>query len=60
MTFPLATVERIIKLEFSQLFDPIFTVKKAHIALCEAELTAPGRELAYLHSVQDRFDTTRL
>lgn len=59
LTFPLATFERIIKLQFSQLFDPIFTVKKAHIALCEAELKAPGRELAYLHSVQDRFGNTR-
>jgi hypothetical protein len=58
VTFPLATVERIIKLQFSQLFDPIFTIKKAHIALCEAELKAPGRELAYLHSVHDKFGST--
>ncbi|MCE1004784.1 hypothetical protein [Pseudomonas sp. NMI1173_11] len=57
LTFPLATVERIIKLQFSQLFDPIFTVKKANIALCEAELKAPGRQLAYLHSVQETFGT---
>lgn len=55
VTFPLATIERVCKLQFSQLFDPVFAVRKAKIALLEAELKAPGRELAYLHSSLERF-----
>lgn len=55
VTFPLATVERVLKLRFSQLFDPIFAIRKAKIALYEAELKAPGRELAFLHSAKERF-----
>lgn len=56
LTFPLATVERLAKLEFSQLLDPLFALEKARIGLHTAEtLTAPGRELAYLHSVRSRF-----
>lgn len=57
VSFPLATVERILTLKFSEIFDPIFSIRKAHLALCEAELNAPGRELAYLHSVTNRFGT---
>jgi hypothetical protein len=45
------------KLQFSQLFDPVFAIRKAEIALLEAELKAPGRELAYLHSSIQKFGT---
>ncbi|HWK73143.1 MAG TPA: hypothetical protein VNQ81_02655 [Povalibacter sp.] len=55
LTFPLATIERILKLQFSQLFDPVFTIRKANIALCEAELKAPGREFAYLLAADEQF-----
>ena len=56
LTFPLATVERVVKLEFSQMLDPLFAIHKAHIGLLEAEaFTAPGRELAYLQSARLRF-----
>lgn len=55
MTFPLATIERIIKLQFSQIFDPVFSIRKAKITLLEAEMKAPGRELAFLNAAIEKF-----
>ena len=55
MTFPLATIERVCKLQFSQLFEPLFSIRKAKIALLEAELKAPGREVALLDTAIDKF-----
>ena len=57
MTFPLATIERIVKLQFSQIFEPVFTIRKAKITLLEAEMKAPGRELAFLNASIERFGT---
>ena len=48
-------VESIVKLNFSTLAKGLFKVRHQQIALMEAELKAPGRELAYVVAARDRF-----
>lgn len=55
---PLATVERLIKLEFSKLLEPIFELRKYRMEILEAEAKSPGREVAYLHKATERFGGT--
>lgn len=43
-----ASVEKIITLTPSELFDPIFTLRKEKISLLEVENKAKGNELAYV------------
>lgn len=51
------TIENIIKLNFSKLPDPLFAVKKVELNLMEAELNAPGREMAYIIKARDTFQS---
>jgi len=48
-------LESIAKLKFKSLAEMPFKINDAHIALQEAELKAPGRELAYIVDAQRRF-----
>jgi hypothetical protein len=52
---PLEILENLIKLKFSKLPDPLFAVKRRKISLMEAELNAPGREIAYLVKTKQSF-----
>lgn len=47
--------ENLAKLQLGKLAKGLFTCQEAKLALLEAELTAPGRELAYLYQVQRTF-----
>ena len=52
---PLEIVENLIKLKFSKIPEPLFALKKRQINLMEAELNAPGREMAYIIKARDTF-----
>lgn len=54
-TFPLATLENIVRLRFSRLFDPAFELRRCQLNLLDAEAKAPGRELAYITHAKARF-----
>lgn len=48
-------LESLVKLNFKNLAEMPFKINDAHIALQEAEIKAPGRELAYIVDIQRRF-----
>lgn len=52
---PLEVLENLLTLKFSKLVDPLFAVKKRSISLMEAELQAPGREVAYILKTKKQF-----
>lgn len=54
---PFEIIENIIKLKFSKLPEPIFILKKRQIKLMEAELNAPGREIAYIIKTKEAFQS---
>jgi len=45
---PLEIIEDLIKLKLLKIPEPLFALKKRQINLMEAELNAPGREMAYI------------
>ena len=47
--------ENLLKLKFKDLAETFFQVRHNRIALMEAELKAPGREIAYVVTAQERF-----
>ena len=53
---PLEILENLLTLKFSKLPDPLFAIKKRQISLMEAELNAPGREIAYLIKSKQEFE----
>jgi hypothetical protein len=55
VTAPLGMVEKVVKFQFSKLFDDFFDLKALKIGLVEAEIKAPGREVAYLEKAIQRF-----
>lgn len=57
---PFDILENLIKIKWSKLPDVLFIFKKRQIELLEAELNAPGRELAYIIKSQDEFTTKHL
>jgi hypothetical protein len=52
---PLEILENLVTFKYSKLVDPLFAVKKRRISLMEAELNAPGREIAYLIKSKQSF-----
>jgi hypothetical protein len=52
---PLEIIENLIRLKFSKIPEPFFAFKKRQINLLEAELNAPGRELAYINKAREAF-----
>ncbi len=54
---PLETIENLLKLNFSKISDPLFAIKKRQISLMEAELNAPGREMAYIIKTRETFQS---
>ncbi len=45
---PLELAEDLVKLKFSKIPEPFFALRKRKISLMEAELTSPGKEIAFL------------
>lgn len=54
---PFEVVENLAKLQFSKIPDPLFSLKKKQLILMEAELNAPGREMAYIIKTRDAFQS---
>ena len=52
---PLEVLENLLTLKFSKFIDPLFAIQKRKISLLEAELQAPGREVAYILKTKDHF-----
>ena len=48
-------LEDILHLRPSKVVERLFAVSKQEVGLLEAELSAPGRELAYIAATRDRF-----
>lgn len=55
---PLEIIENLIKLKLSKIPEPLFALKKRQINLMEAELNAPGREMAYIIKAKDTFQSS--
>lgn len=53
---PLEVLENLVTLKFSKIVDPLFAIKKRRISLLEAELQAPGKEVAYILKTKEIFD----
>jgi len=47
--------ENLAKFNFSKLADPLFAIRKRRFALMEAEMNAPGREIAYIIKTNEKF-----
>jgi hypothetical protein len=54
---PFEIIENLINLKFSKIPEPLFALKKRQINLMEAELNAPGREMAYIIKSRDTFQS---
>jgi hypothetical protein len=48
-------LESLLRLKFSNIAHGLFAIKHQRVALLEAELSAPGNEIAYIAKTQDRF-----
>ena len=58
LTAPLGLVEKVVKLQLSKIFDAFFDLRASKIGLAEAEIKAPGREVAYIEKATQRFSST--
>lgn len=54
---PFELIENLIKLRISKIPEPFFVMKKIQISLMEAELNAPGREMAYIIKSKETFQS---
>lgn len=45
----------LLTLKFSKIFEPVFAIKKRQLLLMEAELSAPGKEMAYVIKSREAF-----
>jgi len=50
-------VENLTRLRFSRIAKGLFTIRHQRIALHEAELTVPGREVAYIAKARESFSS---
>ncbi|MEM9888437.1 MAG: hypothetical protein AAF849_21260 [Bacteroidota bacterium] len=51
------TIENLVKLKLSKLAKSLFKLKYNRIAMIEKEMKAPGREVAYISMVNEKFKT---
>ena len=56
LNVPLEVVEYLPFIKFSKLKDPLFVFGKRKMALLEAELSAPGKELSYIIKAKEFFE----
>ena len=52
---PADLLANLVKLDFSKLSEPLFVVHKRKLALMEAEITAPGREINFILKARSTF-----
>ena len=52
---PLGLIENLLRLKPTEILDPLFTFRKRQISLMEAEINAPGREIAYIFKTKELF-----
>jgi len=52
---PFEIIENLLKFNFSKISDPLIAIKKMRINLMEAELNAPGKEMAYIIKTREAF-----
>lgn len=55
LKIPLELIENLVSIKWSKLVDPLFAISKRKVSLLEAEMKAPGREMAYLVKSKERF-----
>ena len=55
----LDVVENLVKLKWSSVAQALFKIARHDMVMLEAELNAPGRQVAYIRKVQERFKTVR-
>ncbi len=55
VTMTAQMLEGLAKLKLKDVVDSLFTLRKSKVGLLEAELKAPGREIAYLVTAGERF-----
>ena len=56
LTAPLELLENVLKIKWSETAKQFFCIRKSKIALLEAELKAPGKELAYIVRAKEVFE----
>lgn len=54
---PLEIIEDLMRLKLSKIPEPFFAVKKRELMLMEAEMIAPGKELAYIIKSREAFQS---
>lgn len=59
MSFSLDVMENVIKLRLKNALDALYAVQERRVALLEAEMSAPGREVAYIVQARDQFPDQR-
>jgi hypothetical protein len=52
---PLEIIEDLVKLKLSKIPEPLFALKKKQLMLMEAEINAPGKEMAYIIKSRETF-----
>jgi hypothetical protein len=55
VSIPLGLLEHLTRLRFKSALDALFTLRDQQLALSEAELKAPGRDVAYIVRAQEAF-----
>jgi hypothetical protein len=56
---PLELLENLVKFNFSKIPDPLFAIKKRQLSLMEAEINAPGKEIAYIIKTNEAFSSQK-
>jgi hypothetical protein len=54
---PFEILENLVKLKLSKIPEPFFALKKRQLMLMEAEINAPGKELAYIIKSREAFQS---
>jgi hypothetical protein len=58
LKIPFEILENLLKIKFSKIPEPFFAIKKRQISLMEAEMNAPGREIAYILKTNEKFSNS--
>ncbi len=52
---PLGLIENLLRVKPTQIIEPLFAFRKRRISLMEAEINAPGKEIAYIVKANETF-----
>lgn len=50
-------IRNLLTLKFSKVLNPLFVIKKRQLSLLEAEINAPGKEMAYIIKSRETFES---